>query len=61
MTCGCHGLSLVNTAKREIALLNIDIYGLALNSNVQVGNGLLMDEFIGKSSSMRYVREAVQE
>ena len=41
--------------------LNIDLSGLALTSNIQVGDELFMDEVIGKTSSIKSVREAVQE
>ena len=44
-----------------MALLNIGLYGLALKSNFQVGNELLMDEVIVNTSSMKSVRAAVQE
>ena len=44
-----------------MALLNIGLYGLALKSNVQIGYETLMDEVIGKPSSMKSARAAVQE
>ena len=40
--------------------LNIGIYGLALKSNVQVGDEFFIDEVIYKASSMKLVRAAVQ-
>ena len=47
--------------RMKMALLNISLSGLALKSNVQVGDELFMDEVIGKASSMKTVRAAVQE
>ena len=41
--------------------MNIGISGFALKSNFQVGYKLLMDEVIGKASSMKSVRQYVQE
>ena len=61
VTCGYPGLSFINTAKRAMDLLNIGIYGLAPKSNIQVGNEFLMDEVIGKASSIKLVRESVKE
>ena len=60
-TRGFPGLYFTNTDERNIALLNVGIYGLALKSNVQSGYELLMDEVIGKASLMKSVRTAVQE
>ena len=44
-----------------MALLNIGITGLVLNSNVQVGYELLMDEVIGKLSLIKSMRGAMQD
>ena len=61
MTCGFPGLSFLNTSERAMYLLNICLCGLVLKSNVQVGDEFLMDDFIGNASSMRLLRESVQE
>ena len=61
VTCGCPGLSFINAAERVMAFLNIGIFVIALISNAQVGDELLMDEVIGNILSMKLVREAVQE
>ena len=61
MTCGCPVLYFLNTAKRAMALLNIGLSSLVLKSCVQVGYEFLMDEVIGKASSIKLVREAVKE
>ena len=42
LTRGFPGIYFINTDERNIAFLNIGIYGLALNSNVQSGYELLM-------------------
>ena len=60
MTRGCHGIYFLTIAKRSMALLDIDHCGIALNSNVQVGNNFLMDVFIGKAPSTKSVRAVVQ-
>ena len=60
-TRGCPGLYFLNTANRAMAFLNTGFSGVALKSNVQVGDELLMDEIIGNASLMKPVREAVQE
>ena len=44
-----------------MSLLNICLYGHALDSNAQVGNELLMDEVIGKTTSMKSVKAYVQD
>ena len=40
--------------------LDIGLSGLALKSNVQLGDELLMDEVIVKASLMKSVRSAIQ-
>ena len=59
MTRGCPGLSFINTAERDMDLLNIFISGPALNSNVQVGDEFLMNEVIGNASTMKSVKSSV--
>ena len=54
-------LDWIQMANRDMDFLNIGLFGLGLKSNVQVGNEFLMDEFIGKASSMKSVIESVQE
>ena len=44
-----------------MAFLDIGLSGLALKSNVQIGDEFFMDEVIGKESSMKSVRSAVQD
>ena len=61
MTRGCPGLSYLNTADRAMVLLNIFLSGIELNSSVQEGNELLMDEVIGKVLFMKSARASVQE
>ena len=46
---GCLGLYFINTSKRDMPLLTIDIYGLVLKSNVQLGDEFFMDKVIGKA------------
>ena len=53
VTRGWHGLSFLNIAKRSMNFLNIGIYGLALNSNFQIGDALLMNEVIDKAYLMK--------
>ena len=53
MTRGCPGLYFIDTVERNMALLNIGLSGLALKSNVQVVDALLMDEVIVNASSMK--------
>ena len=61
LTRGCPGLYFLNTAERAVDFLNNALYGLALKSNVQLVDELFMDEFIGNTSSIKSVREAVKE
>ena len=61
MACGCPGIYFLNTAKRAMDFLNIGLSGLALKSNVQGVDELLMDEVIGKELLMKSVKAAVQE
>ena len=42
------GLSFLNTAEITMDFLNIGLSGIVLKSNVQVGNGLFMDEVVVK-------------
>ena len=59
VTSGCPGIYSINIAERDMGLLNIDISGLELKSNVQVGDKFLVGEVIGKASLMKSVRAAV--
>ena len=49
VTHGWPSISFLNAAERAMDFLNIGISGLALKSNVQVGNQLLTDEVIGNA------------
>ena len=60
MTRVCPGLYFINTAERAMDFLDIGLSGLALKSNVQLGDELLMDEVIFKASLMKSVRSAIQ-
>ena len=60
MTRVCPGLYFINTAERAMDFLDIGLSGLALKSNVQLGDELLMDEVIVKASLMKSVRSAIQ-
>ena len=48
-------------SRESRGFLNIDLSGLALKSNVQVGNEFLMYEVIGKASLTKSVITAVQD
>ena len=52
VTRGFPGISFLDTSEGGMALLNIGISGLSLNSNVQVCNKFLMYEVIGKTLLM---------
>ena len=61
VTFGCFGIYFLNKVKRAMDLLNIGLSGLALKSNVQVGDALLMDEVIGNASTMNSARADMKE